>query len=325
MEDAPPAKRQRTDDADAVETVTPVQRSLDYWFDDGNIILQVESTQFRLLKSILSMHSTVFRDMFMLPLPVDEPTIENCPVVKLNGDTAQDWIHLLGVMFPKSFMEDVPRLELVAAILRLSKKYDFPVFRKDCIHRLKVTFPTEFEEYDNNDDWTLIREKDGLFIPLLSLAREIGLYSIRPLAYYLMITIENGTYMPRILKKDASLSDNDRFACLMGYANLLAKQSTTTMAWLNVGNYHIASPTGCRQRSKCLAAVKAIIFNMSQKPRPNICVIARWDEGWEDDLCGPCVKKAKEVFEAGRETCWKELLAAFGLPDWEKLKELDLE
>jgi hypothetical protein len=50
---------------------------------------------------MLSMHSTVFRDMFMMPLPADEPTVENCPIVVLSGDTAQDWTLLLGAIFPK--------------------------------------------------------------------------------------------------------------------------------------------------------------------------------------------------------------------------------
>ncbi|KAJ7366518.1 hypothetical protein DFH08DRAFT_834681 [Mycena albidolilacea] len=76
MGDATRIKRRRIDDGDASET--PLVRSTEYWFDDGNIILQVESTQFRLTKGLLSMHSTVFRDMFMIPLPADEPTVENC-------------------------------------------------------------------------------------------------------------------------------------------------------------------------------------------------------------------------------------------------------
>jgi hypothetical protein len=50
---------------------------------------------------MLSMHSTIFRDMFMMPLPADEPTVENCPIVVLFGDTAQDWTLLLGAIFPK--------------------------------------------------------------------------------------------------------------------------------------------------------------------------------------------------------------------------------
>ncbi|KAJ7719908.1 hypothetical protein B0H16DRAFT_1261359, partial [Mycena metata] len=61
----PRTKRRRTDSG--ARTV-PITQSAEYWFDDGNIILQVESTQFRVLKSLLAMHSFVFRDMFT-PLP----------------------------------------------------------------------------------------------------------------------------------------------------------------------------------------------------------------------------------------------------------------
>ncbi|KAF7365476.1 BTB domain-containing protein [Mycena venus] len=96
MANAPRTKRRRTDDADAAGT--PLVRSPEYWFD---IILQVESTQFRVAKSVLSKHSTVFRDMFMMPLPADEPTVENCPVVVLPGDTAKDWTLFLGAMYPQ--------------------------------------------------------------------------------------------------------------------------------------------------------------------------------------------------------------------------------
>jgi BTB/POZ domain len=39
-------------------------RSIDCWFPDGNVVLQVESTLFRVHRSILSMHSEVFHGMF---------------------------------------------------------------------------------------------------------------------------------------------------------------------------------------------------------------------------------------------------------------------
>ncbi|KAJ7037778.1 hypothetical protein C8F04DRAFT_396183 [Mycena alexandri] len=76
------------------------------------------------------MHSSVFRVMFATPLPADEPTLEKCPVVVLSGDTAQDWILFLGAMFPKYRSSEVPSLEFFAAVLRLSKKYDCPLFSR---------------------------------------------------------------------------------------------------------------------------------------------------------------------------------------------------
>ncbi|KAJ7037770.1 hypothetical protein C8F04DRAFT_952317, partial [Mycena alexandri] len=192
MEDAPRTKRRRTDtDTDAeteTEPETPPTRSTEYWFDDGNIILEVESTQFRLMKSILSKHSSVFREMFTMPLPADEPTIENCPVVVLSGDTAQDWTLFLGAIFPKSHPGELPTFSLLAAILRLSKKYDFPLFRQKCVRRLREACPTSLKDYnDFSKGWksfnSIDSENQDIRLPLISLAREAGLPSLLPLSY----------------------------------------------------------------------------------------------------------------------------------------------
>nr|GAT43810.1 predicted protein [Mycena chlorophos] len=77
MADAPaPPKRARLIPESDAGADTPVGRSNKYWFNDGSVILQVESThvQFRVSKGVLAMHSPVFRDMFSLPPPSNEPT-----------------------------------------------------------------------------------------------------------------------------------------------------------------------------------------------------------------------------------------------------------
>ena len=45
-----------------------VVRSSKLWFQDGNIVLQTEHAQFRLRRSVLSMHCPIFRDMFACSL-----------------------------------------------------------------------------------------------------------------------------------------------------------------------------------------------------------------------------------------------------------------
>ncbi|KAF7296476.1 BTB domain-containing protein [Mycena chlorophos] len=153
MADAPvsqsnerPSKRARPipeSDADA-----PVQRSNTYWFDDGNVILQVESTQFRISKGVLAMHSPVFRDMFSLPLPSNEPLVENCPVVLLAGDRSEDWLYLLDAIFPAEYrVEEKPAFAELAGVLRLSKKYDIDAFRRGCLRRLKAEYPDSLAEH----------------------------------------------------------------------------------------------------------------------------------------------------------------------------------
>ncbi|KAJ7043808.1 hypothetical protein C8F04DRAFT_1361149, partial [Mycena alexandri] len=314
----PLAKRRRTDDSDA--TRTPVTRSAEYWFDDGNIILQVESTQFRVAKSVLSMHSSVFRDMFALPLPADEPTIENCPVVVLSGDTAKDWVVLLGALYPKRLVEEEAlHLNRIAAILRLSKKYDFPLFRKDSLKKFKTEFPTTLEEFDALDQWPF--ENTHMYPTAISLAKEIGVHSVLPLAYILLL--DNS--MPVLNPSDADLDASDRFACLLGYANLLELQASETFAWLNLEEKHIPSPS-CRQSSKCTAALKDVAFNMSTKDiRPRVWILQEWEKEWEAGMCELCRKKAKKVYEASSETCWQRLPSMFGLPGWQELRSLDFE
>lgn len=55
-----------------------------WWFDDGNVVLIAEDTLFRVHRGILSHHSVVFRDMFLIPQPEELEKIDGCPVVHLS-------------------------------------------------------------------------------------------------------------------------------------------------------------------------------------------------------------------------------------------------
>ena len=91
------AKRPRTDTPNAAP---PLPERGDPWLDDGNIILQAESTRFRVVRSILSASSSVFRDIFSLPQPENENLVDGCPVVHVS-DTAEDLHHVLKALFDR--------------------------------------------------------------------------------------------------------------------------------------------------------------------------------------------------------------------------------
>ncbi|KAJ7037832.1 hypothetical protein C8F04DRAFT_1035489 [Mycena alexandri] len=331
MEDAPRTKRRRTDAA--ADETAPLVRSDEFWFDDGNIILQVESTQFRVAKSVLSRQSSVFRDMFALPLPADEPTVEGCPVAVLQGDTELDWVLFLAVLYPTSYVEEAPTVGLLAAMLRLSKKYDFPVFRKDCLSRLKTQFPTTLREFDGrvSSGWTLIKFQSATsYRDLVSLAREVGLLSILPAIYAEMLTHRQSEYVLLMSRLQVGFfTPSDRLPFLAGYANLLEQQSRTTFAWLDWRGAFDDSPVpseSCTRPHECLAAVKKVALDLFSTYYPtNIKALALWDQDWGKDLCRVCRKDAKAVFDAGRAECWEELPYTFGFPDWDELKALDFE
>lgn len=64
----------------------------DLWFADGSIVLQAENTLFKVYAGILSQASPVFKDMITVPQGDIEhtETYENCPLVLMAGDCAQD-------------------------------------------------------------------------------------------------------------------------------------------------------------------------------------------------------------------------------------------
>jgi len=71
-----------------------VDRCQDLWYRDGTIILEAESTQFRVYGGILADNSPVFNDMFAIPQPTTEGSTANCPVVHLQ-DPKSDLFHFL--------------------------------------------------------------------------------------------------------------------------------------------------------------------------------------------------------------------------------------
>jgi hypothetical protein len=100
----PSRKRARTEASPAVapqsSTENEIRRGIP-WLEDGNIVLQAENTQFRVHKSILTAHSDVFRDMFMMPQPpiTSGDMVDGCSIVVM-PDSAGDIGALLNAMLP---------------------------------------------------------------------------------------------------------------------------------------------------------------------------------------------------------------------------------
>jgi len=88
MADSPPAKRKRNVDPDVDGKLHPIRSEI--WYDDGSVVIQAHSTQFRVHRSILSAHSSVLKDM----VPNAEELVEGCPIIHLS-DSAEDMAHLL--------------------------------------------------------------------------------------------------------------------------------------------------------------------------------------------------------------------------------------
>ena len=77
---------------------TCVERSTDFWYPDGSIVLIAERTAFKVYQGILAQNSAVLREMFKLTQPDAMEIMDGCPVVRLSDD-AMDLTYLLRSIF----------------------------------------------------------------------------------------------------------------------------------------------------------------------------------------------------------------------------------
>ncbi|KAI1786587.1 hypothetical protein LXA43DRAFT_952359 [Ganoderma leucocontextum] len=135
-----------------------IQRDSEIWFEDGNIVVITQNTAFRFHKSVLSLHSPVFRDLFLVPQPSpaggEEPveTLDGCPVVRVS-DTSYDFRELLRAIYggvSHLHPDKAVTFAVLAALARLSHKYQLDELLEAVVPRLKGTFTTELEMWDKS-------------------------------------------------------------------------------------------------------------------------------------------------------------------------------
>ncbi|ETW84954.1 hypothetical protein HETIRDRAFT_473637 [Heterobasidion irregulare TC 32-1] len=108
------------------------------YFDDGNVILQCGKTLFRVHRSILLKHSTLFQEM----LAPARDTLRDCTSIKVVDDK-DDMEALLNTIYD-GFTIDASQITIenfptISGILRLAHKYRVP--------RLRVAWPSALDKH----------------------------------------------------------------------------------------------------------------------------------------------------------------------------------
>ncbi|KAJ7132735.1 hypothetical protein C8R46DRAFT_818567, partial [Mycena filopes] len=120
------------------------------WFEDCGLIIQAETTLFRVSRDFLAMRSPVFGDMLALPTPKDAELMEGCPFVRL-PDSAEDVTYFLKALIYSEFFEPYPAktiFPIIAGVLRMSHKYQVDVLRKRALVHLSSLYPTTLPGWD---------------------------------------------------------------------------------------------------------------------------------------------------------------------------------
>ncbi|KAJ6583877.1 hypothetical protein DFH09DRAFT_1028727 [Mycena vulgaris] len=135
------ARRKRArvaEDLTEVEVIEPpVTRDVDYYFEDGDFILRAENVLFRVHKFLLSRDSSMFKDMFILPVSSSETattegSTDATPLIL--SDTVIAFRALLWVLYalPPELQAYFPDkkakgldLKLILSVAEITNKYHF--------------------------------------------------------------------------------------------------------------------------------------------------------------------------------------------------------
>ncbi|GJE90699.1 hypothetical protein PsYK624_068430 [Phanerochaete sordida] len=301
------------------------QQCEDLWFEDGTIVLQAENTLFRVYTGILARHSPFFKNLFTLPQPEVIERYDDCPLVKLAEDNAQDahdfLLALHDIDAPDSLMTDAFS---IVALLELSAKYEANSLRHKVLKTLVPYFPSTLEAYDiltdkhKNDKSFIYPFKTIPEIVALAVALEKAAPSLLPYA---------------LLKLERCSSDETAGPIIDG---VQAR-----------GRHIVLSP----KLQRALLQGKPALYRQSREtvlPRLFMqsgcfgdCDTQRWlyltkhtkPDGFLDPLpkrtfkrfCLECRMSLERDAEEGRRATWNQLPATFGLASWQELERATIE
>ncbi|KZP14548.1 hypothetical protein FIBSPDRAFT_796694 [Athelia psychrophila] len=313
-------------DDEMQESVDPVRS--DIWYDDGNVVLQADGTQFKVHKSILAQSSSVFNDMFGFPQPPSAGTdldhlVEGCPVVHLS-DSAEEVRYMLQAVFQQehlSFGENMS-FPVLSALLYLGRKYDIRKLEMEARRRLYFRFPMTLDDRDVqfSDIGFDLPETDPWF-ELCKLARRAGLLSILPHVFYYCCKVHTVGDIKNGWERDGSLRTfpiQEKLTFLAGREAIFKAQAETTYECFRDPE---SLSDCCTAHPECNVA-RHFFFIDTFTPIPYTAGLDYWDEDslrLDGELCDECAEVASARHQAGRKDFWEQLPGMFDLPPWEEL------
>ncbi|KDQ58242.1 hypothetical protein JAAARDRAFT_57970 [Jaapia argillacea MUCL 33604] len=189
------------------------------YMSDGNVVLSAFTEDhnccyFRVHKSLLSLQSSVFNDMFELPQDEEAcyETYDGVPLVHLPDD-AHNLASLLTALYHPSTLQ-YPRLNPntpfeVQGTLKLANKYQFDELRKIIVRQLEADWPQTLADWDRLEKEVRFvhyeehgkdsaGQVDGLYLDdrfpepasAIRLAQECDVPNILPAAFYHLSRID---------------------------------------------------------------------------------------------------------------------------------------
>ncbi|KAJ7061507.1 hypothetical protein C8F01DRAFT_1137618 [Mycena amicta] len=307
------------------EHIVP-RRIEDLWFEDGNMVLQAGSAQYKVYRGTLSRQSPVFEDMLAFPQPPDAELLDGFPVVHLH-DPEVEVTPFLKALFEPDYFRPHPQdtdPEAIYGCLRLSHKYAVDFLRRRALVHFSSGFSTTLRDFesDSTASWTYPPHSHFRWI---NLARKTDALWTLPHLFYLLATYFDDLGL-KIFHGDGTV-DSDTTLSLQDQAALLAGLSGQINASRDVIDFLHSGPVAhCATKLSCAlatlhAGAESREFFHEAHCNPLEIWLAR---DWEllQGACPSCCMAQRESHRVAREKFWDELPGIYGLPSWTVLQAM---
>ncbi|KIJ54967.1 hypothetical protein M422DRAFT_42147 [Sphaerobolus stellatus SS14] len=120
----------------------------DLYYDDGNIIIAAEDAAFKVHRTILSQHSQVFKDMFVMDSAAEEGEIfDGCPVVRVS-EKPRHMGFFLQAIYGVIKMDDELEWEDAECLVIVARRYAADGILEDLKSCLDRLVPITLKEFD---------------------------------------------------------------------------------------------------------------------------------------------------------------------------------
>ncbi|TCD70992.1 hypothetical protein EIP91_000490 [Steccherinum ochraceum] len=306
-----------------------IQRG-DIWYEDGNVVLVAEGKAFKVSWYIVLMIEGDINTVVIEVYREDCETYEGCPKVHIH-DSAEDLACLLSALLDTTLIDDATILTIdeVSTMFRMGCKYQTDRVREKAVHRLKLCFPDNPDDYATPDTRsTLYYEADPshyfanatIAIEFCDCATVIKLAgshhfldNLLPAAFYAYARmVYSGMLCTNETDLELQCSKEDVVRCLNG-ADALKKALRQNLydSIMKIGRSD-SCVTRAACKSKKLASLQELAaLHLRSEALVDFGIVDKL--GLDIQCCEPCLLYCKETYEQKRQQEWMKLREYFDL------------
>ncbi|KAF4615762.1 hypothetical protein D9613_012362 [Agrocybe pediades] len=301
------------------QIASAITNSTSFWFDDGNLVLEVEDMRFRVYRSILSHHSSFFKDLSLFPQPVDskEVTEDGTPILKIPFDSKEEWETSFIIL-----SSELQKLQTLMDILHLSHKYHFKRFEELARDGIQQFIPLEYEAWMASDyrrqTGRVYDELQGNELKFLRVVKEVGgMEEYYPTLYFMCIWgVTDATVFLKQLNctKDGVQLDTSELMTLIGGRERFLEASSGR--WTRALSAHVRGEK-CPFKKGCATKVKEAflkeMLDIFSQLDPKNSALGKSLTTITDynSLCDGCRDHLSLIQSEASTTLWKDLHVFF--------------